>query len=149
MSIGSVPVAAGDVGAGQALDARAALAGALAGCVLPDSHQGECIGVAYRAGRVPGTAAGGGRQLVRRALGSWPGWRMRLALAPSRRRHGDVDPGEHADVDQIDVVAAGGDVDAGLVLDARTALAGMLQDDQYVQGRHSSLCIAGAWEVLF
>ncbi len=75
------------------------------------------------------------RQLVRRALRSWPGPCMRPTLAPSRRRHGDVDPGERADVDQVDVVAVAGDVDAGQVLDARAALAsaiavGVLQDGQ-------------------
>ena len=48
---------------------------------------------------------------------------------------GDVDPGERADVDQIDIVAVGGDVDAGQVFDARAALAGaiavgVLQDGQ-------------------
>ena len=62
--------------------------------------------------RLPGAAAGGGRQQVRRVLRSWPGWRMRPALAPSRRRHGDVDIGERADVNQIDVAAVAGDVGA-------------------------------------
>ena len=105
---------AGDVDAGQVLDARAALAGAIAVGVLQDGQQGECIGAAhYRAGRAPGAAAGGGRQLVRRVLRSWPGPCMRLVLAPSRRRHGDVDPGKRADVDQVDVAAVAGDVDAG------------------------------------
>ena len=58
---------------------------------------------------------------------------MRLVLAPSRRRHGDVDPGECADVNQVDDAAVAGD--AGQVLDARAALAGaiavgVLQDGQ-------------------
>ncbi len=50
-SIGSVAAVAGDVDAGQVLDARAALAGAIAVGVLQDGHQGECIGAAhYRGG---------------------------------------------------------------------------------------------------
>ena len=103
--------------AGPLLDACAALAGAIAVGVLQDGQQGECIGAAhYRAGRAPGAAAGGGRHLVRRVLRSWPGPCMRLVLAPSRRRHGDVDPGECADVDQVDIVVGaivGGVLPAG------------------------------------
>ena len=38
---------AGDVDAGQVLDARAALAGAIAVGVLQDGPQGECIGAAH------------------------------------------------------------------------------------------------------
>ena len=109
---------AGDVATGQVLDARGALACALAVGVL----QGECIGAAhYRAGRAPSAAAGGGGQLVRRVPRSWPGPCMRLVLGPSRRRHGDVDPGKRADVDQVDVVAVAGDVGAGQLLDARAS----------------------------
>ena len=63
---------AGDVDAGQVLDARAAVAGALTVGVLQAGQQGECIDAAhYRAVRAPSAAAGGGRQLVRRA--PWPG----------------------------------------------------------------------------
>ena len=51
---------------------------------------------------------------------------MRLVLAPSRRRHGDVDLGECADVDQVDVVAMAGDAGAGQLLDARTSPVGAL-----------------------
>ena len=85
----------GDVDAGQVFDARAALAGAIAVGVLQNGHQGECISVAhYRAGRAPGTAAGGGHQLVRQALRSWLGPCMRLALTQPRYPLGDVDPGK-------------------------------------------------------
>ena len=80
---------------------------------------------------------------MRRALRSWPRLRMCPALGPSRRRHGDVDPGEHADVDQMDVAAVAGDVDAGQVLDARAALAGAIAVG-VLQDGHQGECIGAA-----
>lgn len=49
-------------------------------------------------------------------------------MTPSRRRYSDVNPGEPANVGHVDVAAVAGDVAAGQVLDARKALAGVLQD---------------------
>ena len=80
-----VAAVAGDVDAGQVLDARAALAGAIAVGVLQDGHQGECIGAAhYPAGR-------GYQVQLQVAAASWcavcsgPGQGRACAL-PSRRR---------------------------------------------------------------
>ena len=50
------------------------------------------------------------------------------ALTPSRRRYSDVNPGEPANVDHVNIAAVAYDVGAGQVLDARKALAGVLQD---------------------
>ena len=69
--------AADGVGASQVLDARTALAGALTSGVLQAGHQRSAL--PGRA-RLPGAAAGGGRQLVRRVLRSWPGPCMSPAM---------------------------------------------------------------------
>ena len=73
---------------------------------------------------------------MRGALRPWAGphTHTRLALAPSRRRHGDVDPGSGTDVDQVDVVAVAGDVGAGQLLDAHASPAGALLAD-HLAGR--------------
>ena len=76
--------------------------------------------------QLPGAAAGGGRRLV-----AGPG-KGRACAMPWRRRgagmaKSEEDPGECANIDQVDVVAVGGDVGAGQVLDARAALTGVLQ----------------------
>ena len=125
---------------GHALDARPALAG-----VLQGGHQGERAGVVhFRGGCAPGTAAG------------WPppaGALRSPVLAPSQCWHGDVDPGEHANVDQVDGAAAGGDVAAGQVLDARAALAGaiavgVLQDGQQASASAPRTTWPGAHQVM-
>ena len=54
------------------------------------------------------------------------------------RHRGDVDPGEYADVDQVDVATAGGGVAPGQALDARPALAGVVPDC------HQGECIGAA-----
>ena len=103
------------------LDARAALVGAIVG-VLQDGHQGECIGAAhYLAGRAPGAAAGGGRQLVCRALRSWPRCGSWKAVPTSIGS----------------VAAVAGDVAVGQVLDARAALAGTIAVG-VLQGGHEA-----------
>ena len=74
--------------------------------------------------QLPGAAAGGGRRLV---ADSGQG---RACAMPWRRRgagmaKSEEDPGECANIDQVDVVAVGGGVGAGLLLDARATLTGV------------------------
>ena len=59
-------------------------------------------------------------------------------MAQARYLRGDVDPGEHADVDQVDVVAAADGIGASQLLDARTALAGALTSGVLQAGHQRS-----------
>lgn len=59
-------------------------------------------------------------------------------MCPLWRRYGGVNPGEHANVDQVDFAAVAGDAGVGQVLDARKALAGVLQHG------HQGECIGAA-----
>ena len=135
---------AGHVDAGQVLDARAALAGAIAVGVLQDGPQGECIGAAhYRTGRAPGAAAGGAASWC--AVRPGPG-QDRAGAAPCPGA-GTAMGGSwgHADVDQVNVVAAADGVGASQLLDARTALAGALTSGVLQAGRQLVRRVLRSW----